>query len=368
MMERRGRTMDRIKHCPILGLVVLAFGVLGLGPSRSVAADIAILDSHRTRAYFEIFYNQCDLNTQDPNAMGPLEYKRYWGGWEYVLQEMTAADAIGGYDVVNDDFITRGLARSGYKVLILSNNVALSSSQMDAIKKWVASGGHLLASFGTGYEAEVESPEDIDFSKPKKNELQVLWQDPSSKLVTTGSLGMVPPEPGSYPPGSVEPMITRLEGPTAKICEYYDPAGGICPWYFYEYRLLTGYGDLANMLVGRSVNHPGVYAHFAFANNLAIFDPNDIWPDTEYDKPLPAIVASAYRKGLAVYYAFAPGFIVGLEYDVSGHCATDPNYPVEPEAAGLQNDLTWANNHWAGRTPDLRALMKSTIDYLLNTP
>ena len=74
-----------------------------------------------------------------------------------------------------------------------------------------------------------------------------------------------------------------------------------------------------------------------------------------------------YKKGKVVYYPFAPDFITGLEYDAAGHCPTDPNYPGEDPAPGLQQALTYANNHWAGRTPMLRAMMKSAIDFLLNT-
>ncbi len=345
--------------------VVAASALLALTAGPLPEAQVALLDSARTRSYFEAHYKQCDLTTPDPNAMGALEYKRYWGGWEEVLQELQQADASFSYNVVDDTFITTRLAKSSYKVLILSNNVALSTAQTDAIRSWVAGGGRLLATFGSGYEATAESTEEALRSRTNKNTLQQLWQDPLTKLVTTGSLGMDPPVEGSYPPGSVEPIITRLDGPTAKICQYYDPVSGACPWYFYTYRLLTGYGDLANMLVGRSENYPGAYVFFAFANNLALFDDSNRWPDTEYNKPLPAVVASTYKKGTAVYYAFAPEFIVGLEYDVAGHCSTDPNYPGENIDAGLQSRLAWSNNRWAGRSPELRALMKSSIDYLL---
>ena len=347
---------------------VTASAVLALTAGPLPEGQVALLDSARTRAYFDFHYDQCNLNTPDPNAMGPLEYKRYWGGWEQVLKEMKQADPSLTYSIVDDTFLTTRLVRSSYKVLILSNNVALTSSQTDAIKQWVGNGGRLLATFGSGYQGAVDSTEQALLSPKPKNALQQLWGDPLSKFVTTGTLGTVPPPEGGYPPGSVEPMITRLEGPTANICKFYDPVNGVCPWYFYTYRLVTGYGDLANMLVGRSENHPGAYAHFAFANNLAVFDPDNDWPDTEYNKPLPAVVSSSYRKGRAVYYAFAPEFIVGLEYDAAGHCATDPNYPGESIEPGLQSELSWDNNHWAGRTPELRALMKSSIDFLLKTP
>jgi hypothetical protein len=366
--EKAQPTLNPREKRLLAAAFVAASAVLALTAGLLPDGQVALLDSARTRAYFDFHYDQCNLNTPDPNAMGPLEYKRYWGGWEQVLKEMKQADPSLTYNIVDDTFVTTRLVRSSYKVLILSNNVALTPSQTDAIKQWVGDGGRLLATFGSGYEAAVDSVEAALLSKRPKNALQQLWGDPLSQFVTTGTLGTVPPPEGGYPPGSVEPIITRLEGPTAKICQFYDPANGTCPYYYPALGLLIGYGDLANVLVGRGETHPGVYAHFAFANNLAVFDPNNIWPDTEYNKPLPAVVSSTYRKGRAVYYAFAPEFIVGLEYDAAGHCVTDSNYPGESPEPGLQSEPGWDKNHFAGRTPELRALMKSSIDFLLKTP
>jgi len=329
---------------------------------------VAILDSARTQAYFLQAYGTCVLNSADPNAMGPMEYKRYWGGWEEVLKEMKAAGTIPGYDVVSDDFIVNGLTRSNYKALILSNNANMSQAMVDAVRSWVAGGGHLLATFGSGYDAATDSVSDAQNSKPNKNSLEQLWQDPLTKYVTTGIFGTVSPSTGGYPAGSVEPTITQLSGPTANYCRFYDPVSGVCPWYFDIYRLISSYGDLGIMLLGRSANYPGTYAQFAFANNLAVYDPNNVWPDTDYSKTLPAVVASTYKKGTAVYYAFAPEFIVGLEFDAAGHCSTDPNYPGGDTAPWQQSvDTTWDHNHWVGRTPELRALMKSSIYYLVTT-
>jgi hypothetical protein len=70
-----------------------------------------------------------------PECYGPAGVQELLGR----LGIRFAGDDLGGrnrwVDVVNDNFITRDLARSGYKVLILSNNVARSSSQMDAIEE-----------------------------------------------------------------------------------------------------------------------------------------------------------------------------------------------------------------------------------------
>lgn len=336
-------------------------------PGLQAGNPIAILDSARTSTYFGLAYQYCNLNTPDPNAMGSLEYKRYWGGWEQVLKEMKASGKIPGYDVVNDSFIANNLLSSSYKVLILSNNVSMSTAMTDAIRAWVGNGGRLMATFGSGYGAFAGTVEEALNSKTTKNTLQQLWGDPLTKLVTTGQFGTVSPETGGYPGGSVEPIVTREDGPNAKICQYFDPATNACPWYYQQYKVVSGYGDLANMLVGRSDNFPGNFAMFQFANNLLLYDPNNVWPDTSYDKPLPAVIYNSYKKGKVVYYPFAPDFITGLEYDAAGHCPTDPNYPGEDPAPGLQQPLNYANNHWAGRTPMLRAMMKSAVDFLLNS-
>ena len=333
---------------------------------------IAILDSARTKSYFGSAYGFCVENSADPNALGAMEYKRYWGGWEQVLKELEAAGTIPGYDIVTDDFVLHDLARSKYKVLILSNNANMSQSMVDAIRSWVGGGGHLLATFGSGYEAAATSEEDALNSNSNKNSLEQLWNDPLTEYITTAIFGTVavPGPPPGYPGGSVEPVLTQLAGPTANYCQFYEQAENqACPWYFDLHRLVTGYGDLAVMLFGRSENWPGAYAHFQFANNLTLWDPNNVWPDTEYDKPLPAIVAAGYKKGLAVYYAFAPEFIVGLEFDAAGHCEQDPNYPGGDPAPWQQAaETSWDHNRWLGRTTELRALMKSSVYYLLTAP
>lgn len=367
-MNRLERKFQRNKLA--LGLVLAA--VVGVaGPFVAAAAvsnPVAILDSARTKSYFGSAYGYCVENSADPNALGAMEYKRYWGGWEEVLKELKAAGTIPGYDIVTDSFITNGLTRSKYKVLILSNNANMSQTMVDAIRSWVANGGRLLATFGSGYEAAAESVDEALKSKPNKNSLEQLWNDPLTKYVTTGVFGTVSVN-GGYPAGSVETMLTQVAGPTANYCQFYQAENGICPWYFDLYRLVTGYGDLGIMLMGRSENWPGAYSHFQFANNLLVYDSNNDWPDTEYDKPLPAVVASSYRKGIAVYYAFAPEFIVGLEFDAAGHCSTDGNYPGgDPTPWQQDMEKSWDHNHWVGRTPELRALMKSGIYYLLTTP
>ena len=71
-------------------------------PRLQAGNPIAILDSARTSTYFGLAYQYCNLSTPDPNAVGSLEYKRYWGGWKQVLDEMRTAGKISGYDIVAD--------------------------------------------------------------------------------------------------------------------------------------------------------------------------------------------------------------------------------------------------------------------------
>ena len=59
----------------IAGVVILISSACG-----KAAAPIAILDSARTSTYFGLAYGYCQAGTADPNALGSLEYKRYWGG------------------------------------------------------------------------------------------------------------------------------------------------------------------------------------------------------------------------------------------------------------------------------------------------
>jgi hypothetical protein len=209
-------------------------------PDAGAAAGtaIAILDSARTKAYFGLHYGTCVLNSADPNAMGPMEYKRYWGGWEEVLKEMKAGGTNPNYDIVSDDFVINSLTKSSYKALILANNANMSQPMVDAIRTWVGNGGRLLATFGSGYEAAAGSADEALHSKPNKNSLQQLWNDPLTKYVTTGMFGTVSPSTGGYPPGSVEPVLTQIAGPTANYCRFYDPVNQDCPWYFDLYHLV----------------------------------------------------------------------------------------------------------------------------------
>ena len=87
-----------------LGLVLAALvGIAGpLVAAAAVSNPVAILDSARTKTYFRLHYGYCVADSADPNAVGEMEYKRYWGGWEEVLKELQKAGTIPGYDIVTD--------------------------------------------------------------------------------------------------------------------------------------------------------------------------------------------------------------------------------------------------------------------------
>lgn len=336
---------------------------------------IGLLDSDvYARNYFTAHYNACDLASGDPNALGPDEYKRYFLGWKMVLDEMGFREGT-EYEIIYDRTITsRGLLP--YKVLILSNNVGLAEDQTETLRAWVNRGGRLLATFGTGYGAIVTDPKK-GLQKGKTGSLPGLWGDSAAYAESTAVVGLNAP---FY--GSVEPLVTRFEGPARSL-----NASG--PWYWPSLPgLLLGYGDNGNLLVQRPDSAPGVYAYLQFKNNLPMYD-TDPDNDVDYARPIPAIIANAIKKGIVVYYSYAPEFIVSLEYDTAGHCPTDGNYSAQELAApGLQAAHTQANNLFATRTNfgcgddpttpadesaagcqnSVRGLMRSTIKFLLGMP
>jgi hypothetical protein len=136
----------------------------------------------------------------------------------------------------------------------------------------------------------------------------------------------------------------------------------------------------------RPDNAPGtVHASVRFKNNLLLYD-TDPTNDVAYSRTIPAVIANKVRKGLVVYYGFAPEFIVSLEYDTAGHCSTDGNYSAAELTApelqaphNVQNDLfatrtnfgcgdaptTGADESFPGCQNSVRGLMRSTIKYLL---
>src|SRR5262249_21008722 len=149
-----------------------------------------------------------------------------------------------------------------------------------------------------------------------------LWGDPTTKALTSARLEL--DQFGSQPINTfeqnfcggthicgIEPQVTRFEGPTA----------GLSPDPGFSFEQLTGYGDNGNLLTQRPASSKDVYGWLQFRRNIVDTDTSN---DVDTKKSMPAILANSHGKGLAVYYAFAPEFIVGLEFDVAGHCVGDP--------------------------------------------
>lgn len=308
-------------------LITLVFIVVGSLTSLSEAATddhrddsgqvphsrgIALLDSANTRLFFGINYPDCTVTGS--LALGAKEYERYFLGWAKVL-----TDAQIPFDVIHDADVSKG-GLEDFKVLILSNDVSLAPYQMEAIENWVDQGGHLLATFGSGYQEIIRDEHKVQLrlADGGRGELSEIWHDPFTKLFSSQAID---------PHHGVDIQITRSSGPTAGL-----PIG-----------LRLGYGGAGNILVSRPLNDPHAFG-------FLVFDPSVNWK-----LPQPAILEDTYGKGLVVYYAFAPEFLVSLEFDVAGHCPGDYNY-YPPNRPSL----------YAGRSAQLRVLMKATINYLLN--
>lgn len=310
-------------------LMLTAIMALALAATASPAAPkkIALLDSENTRAFFAAHYPGCGDDILNPNGahstsyyLGKTgsgdEYQRYFRGWQWVL-------ANNGYDytVIHDDDVTAA-GLEPYDLLILSNDALLSDDQTRAVQKWVIGGGSLLATFGASYKNLGSDPRQIDGWKEQKGGtfgLHQLWHDPMEKLFSTLWI-----DPG------VDVKITRYEGPTADLKGKL--AGDI-----------LGYGAEANLLVGRPLNFPDVYAF------LVIDNPD--WKSTT-----PAIISTGFGKGSVIYFAFAPEYIVYKELE-------HPSHPLGNMPDGWQG--CWDQQDWRGRSTDLRVLMVSAIKYLL---
>ncbi len=284
----------------------IGFAVAASGWAQPAA--IAILDSTNTKAFFARHYPACN-----PAAgsfyLGADEYQRYFRGWQWVLQnELGITPAM-----IQDAEVTEtGLAP--YNVLILSNTVALSDNESQAISHWVIRGGRLLATFGSGYKDVVTDPHQLDQLKLEKggtSGLHQLWHDPLSKVFS--SLAITP---------GVDVRITDFRGPTADL-EGHLGAGGLLP-----------YGALANLLVQRPPEFPGALGFLAFTQE-------------QWSRPAPAILVSRIGHGQVVYLSFAPEYLVSKEFGL----------PAPESCPDGQS--------WSGRSTAVRELMKGTVQYLL---
>jgi len=291
-----------------------------------MTADIALLDSANTKEFFSRHYPMC--NPQSSYYLGADEYQRYFRGWQWLL------DVKGfSYDVVTDEQIVNAATTAdgnrpglgSYKILILSNAASLSDAQISSIHKWVIGGGRLLATFGSGYKDIISDPREIDGLKQQKGGtfgLHQLWHDPIGKLFSSYWI-----DPG------VEIKITRYEGPTSMLAGILQ--NDILP-----------YGAMANLLIQRPVQYPNALGYLVMDN-------------PSWKSSTPAIISTRQAKGLVVYLAFAPEYIVykELEYAAFGSSMYG-GWPTCTDQA--DHDL----NNWSGRSADLQVLMQGTLEYL----
>jgi hypothetical protein len=289
----------------IVRLLLLFFaGQAMLTMAWSQTPRIAILDSANTKYFFSLHYPAC--TPPSSYTLGAEEYQRYFRGWEYVLQTNNLP-----YTIISDSAIENGTLNR-YDLLILSNTASLGDSEEKAIDQWVRKGGQLIATFGSGYKDVVTDPRQIDQLKLQKggtSGLHQLWKDPLNKLFTTLL----------FSPG-IDVQITRYTGPTGGLLGQL--ANNILP-----------YGASGNLLVQRPPE---------FSSALGFL----IVPG--YSKPAPAILSTDAAHGRVVYFSFAPEYLVSKEF----------NLPANIPCPDGQN--------WAGRSTQLRILMRDTVLYLLN--
>jgi hypothetical protein len=301
-----------MKASGFFSIAILAAGISG-GQLYGAQAQVAILDSStNTRAFFAAHYRNCD-----PAAgvyfLGADEYQRYFLGWTYVLSNPGSGNPI-PFDIIHDADVT-DQTLSRYSVLILSNTASLSDDQDKAIQSWVTKGGRLLATFGAGYKSTATDPALTDNLKPAEGHtggLHDLWQDPLSKVFSSNPLNNG---------AGTDIQITQYTGPTATLMGQL--ANNI---------LL--YGAESNILIQRPENLPGALG-FVVLKGGAL------------PHPEPAILLERHAKGLVVYYAFAPEYLVSKEF----------NLPAFPSCPDGQN--------WNGRSAEGRILMEGTVRYLL---
>ena len=238
------------------------------------------------------------------------------------------------YSLIEDgDVTTAGLSK--YDLLILSNAALLSDDQAKAIHQWVLKGGGLLATFGSGYKDLVSDPRQVDGWKEQKGGtfgLHQLWHDPVGKLFSTYWIAPSDPAYGV----SVDINVTRREGPTANL-----PPG------------FLGYGGEANLLVQRPLNHPNVLAFLEIGNAD--------WKTTN-----PAVIATKQSKGLVVYFAFAPEYMVYKEAEYYREHPLDEHKPAG--WMDFPKDWNYCSDGlaWWGRSEKLQILMIDAICYLLD--
>lgn len=306
--------MKRMAFLVILVLMIVSSTPAAQQGSKS-QPKIALLYSEYSRSFFKAHYPECKPPTS--YFLAADEFMRYFGGWLRVLEDDMGFRQGKEFDILLDGDMTADIL-SRYGLLILSNTPSLSDSQVKAIQKWVIGGGRLLATFGSGYKDIVYDPRQIDLLKEQKGGtfgLHQLWHDPVSKVFSTYWL-----DPG------VDVRITRYEGPTAGLS---GPVGDI-----------LSYGAEGNILIQRPEQ---------FSNGLGYL----VIDNPDWKAKSPAIISTRQAKGLVVYFAFAPEYMVYKQLEWEGSLPS--SWPKCPDTQSWQN-----------RGVECKALMLNTLDYLMN--
>ena len=275
---------------------IAAVAVVLIAPRTMFGADYALLDSEiyakgYSRAVFGVACNGYHL--------GENSYLRDWTAWKFaldgrrVLVAGSAEDPEGDgdalspyrYQVIHDGEVNPARLQD-FTVLILANTFALDEFQAKAIAEWVRKGGHLIATYGTGY-AGVEG----DLAKGGTNSLHQLWGDPSTKVNSSYFLG--------------HPYVKVQTTQNTWTAQEF-PSGSV-----------LNYGALANIMNRRPFSSKDTYAFLRFSS--WIFADTDPGTLTNY----PAILYNKHSRGTTMYFAFSPEFFVALAYDTAGHCAND---------------------------------------------
>jgi hypothetical protein len=114
-----------------------------------------------------------------------------------------------------------------------------------------------------------------------------------------------------------------------KITEFSGPTSGLFGRLNND---VLPYGALGNVLVQRPLNYASAYGFLIVPG---------------YDRPAPAILLEEAAHGRVLYFSFAPEYLVSKEFDL-------PDFLKCPDG-----------QNWAGRSLELRTLMRDSILFML---
>ena len=306
--------MKRLRFLAFAALFIVPL-IPAAQPGTQTLPKIALLYSEYSRSFFKAHYPACDIPAE-VYTMGADEFMRYFGGWQRVLEDDMGFTEGHEFDILLDEDMTAEVL-SHYGLLILPNTPSLSDSQTRAIQKWVLEGGRLLATFGSGYKDIFPDLRQDDLLKEQKGGtfgLHQLWHDPVSKAFSTYWID-----------SGVDARITRYEGPTAGL-------GGLSGDILH-------YGGEANLLVQRPEQHPDVLGFLVIEN-----------PDWKASSP--AIISTRQAKGLVVYFAFAPEYMVYKQLEWEASLPSDWPTCLDGQS-------------WKDRGVECKALMMNALAYLM---